>query len=173
MKLLMLESPVAAPEKHLSKTRFGWKEGWYNLFILSLDPPCPREGEMGFPLWPEVGLLKELAAAVEGAHVVDALAASALPPGQISQTSTTWQIGQQDIEEHLIKRMEARETQQKTARATARPMRRARSASTAWAASLVRDPSLVIVPGSPSKVGELSSRWLGRHIAPVHGFVAW
>ena len=77
------------------------------------------------------------------------------------------------MEEHLIKRMEARETQQKTARATARPMRRARSASTAWAASLVRDPSLVIVPGSPSKVGELSSRWLGRHIAPVHGFVAW
>ena len=80
---------------------------------------------------------------------------------------------QQDMEEHLIKRMEARETQQKTARATARPMRSARSASTAWAASLVRDPSLVIVPWSPSKVGELSSRWLGRHIAPVHGFVAW
>ena len=110
---------------------------------------------------------------MEGTHVVNALAASALPPGQVNQTGTTWQIGQQDIEEHLIKRMEARETQQKTARATARPMRRARSASTAWAASLVRDPSLVIVPGSPSKVGELSSRWLGRHIAPVHGFVAW
>ena len=53
-----------------------------NLFILSLDSPCAREGEMGFSFWPEVGLLKELAAAVEGAHVVDALATSPLPPEQ-------------------------------------------------------------------------------------------
>ena len=126
MKLLMLESPVAAPEKHLSKTRYGGKAGWYNLFILSLDPPCAREGEMGFPLWPEVGLLKELAAAVEGAHVVDALAASPLPPGK-NKCNEKREL----FQNYLISRMEARDTQQKTARATARPMRSARSAWTA------------------------------------------
>ena len=53
-----------------------------NLFILGLDSPCSREGEMSFSLWPEVGLLKELTAAVKGAHVVDALTTSPLPPKQ-------------------------------------------------------------------------------------------
>ena len=68
-----------------------------NLFILGLDSPRPREGEVCLPLWPELRLLQELAAAVEGAHVVDALAASALPPGQNNQTGTTWHIGQQEM----------------------------------------------------------------------------
>ena len=56
-----------------------------NLFILGLDSPRPREREVCFPLWPEVWLLEELAAAVEGAHVVDALAASTLPPSEADQ----------------------------------------------------------------------------------------
>ena len=51
-----------------------------HLLILSLDSPSSREGEMSLPLRPEVGLLKELTATVERAHVVDALAASPLPP---------------------------------------------------------------------------------------------
>ena len=56
-----------------------------NLFILSLDSPRPREGEVCLPLWPELRLLQELAAAVEGAHVVDALAASPLPSAQTGE----------------------------------------------------------------------------------------
>ena len=92
-----------------------------NLFILSLDSPSPREGEVCFPLRAKVWLLKELAATVERAHVVDALAASPLPSEQTDE-------GTEYKEDYLISRMEARETQQKTARATARPMRSARSA---------------------------------------------
>merc|ERR1719458_1259069 len=53
-----------------------------HLFILGLDSPRPRKGEVCLPLWPELRLLQELAAAVEGAHVVDALAASPLPSDQ-------------------------------------------------------------------------------------------
>ena len=56
-----------------------------NLFILSLHSPRPREGEVCLPLWPELRLLQELAAAVEGAHVVDALAASPLPSAQTGE----------------------------------------------------------------------------------------
>ena len=56
-----------------------------NLFILSLDSPCPWKGEVCLPLWPELRLLQELAAAVEGAHVVDALAASPLPSAQTGE----------------------------------------------------------------------------------------
>ena len=57
----------------------------YHLFILSLDPPCPWEGEVCLPLWPLLWFLKKLAAAVEGAHVVDALAASPLPSAQTGE----------------------------------------------------------------------------------------
>ena len=87
MKLLTLESPVAAPKKHLSTTLWTMEmlgeSG--NLFILSLDSPCPWKGEVCLPLWPELRLLQELAAAVEGAHVVDALAASPLPSEQADE----------------------------------------------------------------------------------------
>ena len=57
-----------------------------NLFILSLHSPRPREGEMCLSLWAEVRLLEELAAAVERAHVVDALAASPLPSEQTDKS---------------------------------------------------------------------------------------